>query len=107
MTPSEIVKLQAFKLKDIVSNRFIVDALLDDPANADALKKDFKNVCSLLHIKQFDELTELCTLLSLTKREVISMALTDFIPKAHAVIAEVDPFASVPGINFEVVEEGK
>lgn len=92
MTPSEVIKFQSFKLKNTLSNLFLVEPLLENPANSEDLKKDFRNVCSLLHVSQFDQLTELCTLLDLTKREVISMALTDFIPKAQALVDEINPF---------------
>lgn len=92
MTPSEVIKFQSFKLKSTLSNLFLVEPLLENPANSEDLKKDFRNVCSLLHVSQFDQLTELCTLLDLTKREVISMALTDFIPKAQALVDEINPF---------------
>ena len=92
MTPSEVIKFQSFKLKSTLGNRFMVDSILEDPANSEDLKKDFRNVCSLLHVTQFDQLTELCTLLSITKREFISMALTEFIPKAQALVDEINPF---------------
>ena len=95
MTPTEVIKFQAFKLKSTVSHRVLIDAILDDPDSAEGLKKDFRNVCSLLHVTQFDQLTELCTLLNLTKREVISMALTEFLPKAQALVDDVNPFETV------------
>ena len=95
MTPSEIIKFQALKLKSTIGNRPLLVATLDNIEFGDGDKKDFRNVCSLLHVSQFDKLTELCTLLDLTKREVISMALTDFIPKAQALVDDVDPFETL------------
>lgn len=78
---------------------------MQEPEDSELLKKDFRNVCSLLHVAQFDELTELCTLLELTKREVISMALADFTRKAKAIVEEVNPFESAAAIRSEPVEQ--
>ena len=94
MTPSETIKLQALKLKaaNEGSHPTLIDAVLENPANKEGVKKEFRNVCSLLHVVQFDQLEDLCSLLDLSKREVISMALNDFIPKANAIVLEVNPF---------------
>jgi nucleoside 2-deoxyribosyltransferase len=50
---------------------------------------------------QFDRLESLCTLLDLSKREVINMALNEFFVKADAIVAEVDPFENA----HDAVEE--
>ena len=96
MRPSEVIKHQAYRLKATVGHRVLIDALMNEPDQTEEGKKDFKNVCSLLHITQFDRLTDLCTQLDLTKREVISMALTEFIPRAEDWVAEIDPFEKFP-----------
>lgn len=94
MTPSQVIQLQALKLKQINegSSPGLADAVLENPINREALKKDFRNVCALIHVKQFEQLESLCGLLSLSKREVISLALEAFIPMANAIVKEVDPF---------------
>jgi hypothetical protein len=94
MTPSETIQLQALKLKSTVEGQFpaLVDSILENPINKEELKKEFRNVCALIHVLQFNELEKLCNLLDLSKREVISMALNDFIPKANAIVDQVNPF---------------
>lgn len=107
MNPSQLIQLQALKLKASVegSHPTLIDAVLEDPANKEGLKKEFRNVCALIHVRQFDELENLCGLLDLSKREVISMALNDFIPKAHAIVSEVNPFENSDEI--ERIQESK
>lgn len=94
MTPSQVIQLQALKLKatNEGSSPSLIDGVLENPINRDALKKDFRNVCALIHVKQFEQLESLCALLDLSKREVISLALNVFIPMANAIVKEVDPF---------------
>lgn len=102
MTPSQIIQLQALKLKSTIDGHHpgVVDSLLANPANAEEVKKDFRNVCALISPYQFDQLENLCTLLDLSKREVISMALAEFFPKANAIVSEVNPFESEIAANL-------
>jgi len=94
MTPSQIIQFQALKLKATIDGHHpqIIDSLLNDPDNKESFKKDFRNVCALITQGQFEQLENLCTLLDLSKREVISMALGEFIPMAHAIVNGVNPF---------------
>jgi hypothetical protein len=103
MTPSQTIQLQALKLKATMegSHPTLVDSILENPINKEELKKEFRNVCALIHVQQFGELENLCSLLDLSKREVISMALNDFIPKANAIVSEVNPFEHVDEILKE------
>ncbi|MDO8753664.1 MAG: hypothetical protein Q7J80_07195 [Anaerolineales bacterium] len=107
MTPSQTIQLQALKLKASIegSHPTLIDAVLEDPANQEGLKKEFRNVCALIHFQQFEQLENLCNLLDLSKREVISMALNDFIPKANAIVSDVDPFEHAEEISN--AQEGK
>jgi N-dimethylarginine dimethylaminohydrolase len=107
MTPSQNIQLQALKLKATIegSHPSLIDAILENPANKEGLKKEFRNVCALINIPQFEALESLCSLLDLSKREVISMALNDFIPKANAIVAEVNPFEHADELSS--LREGK
>ena len=107
MTPSQNIQLQALKLKATIegSHPSLIDAILENPANKEGLKKEFRNVCALISVNQFEALEELCNLLDLSKREVISMALNDFIPRANAIVSEVNPFEHADELNS--VQEGK
>lgn len=107
MTPSQTIQLQALKLKATIegSHPTLIDSILDNPANKEGLKKEFRNVCALIHVLQFEELEKLCSLLDMSKREVISMALNDFIPKANAIVSEINPFEHADEI--ERIQESK
>lgn len=83
----------------------MMDSILANPVNEEGLKKDFRNVCALIPSIQFDDLEELCDLLDLSKREVISMALNVFIPMANAIVKEVNPFEHEEAIK--ALTEGK
>jgi hypothetical protein len=94
MNASEIITLQALKLKSTIDGHHptLIDALIENPANKEELKKDFRNVCALIPSMQFERLESLCSLLDLSKREVINMALNEFFVKADAIVTEVNPF---------------
>jgi len=94
MTPSQTIQLQALKLKAVIDGQHsnLIDAILEDPDNKDTVKKEFRNVCALVSMPMFNELERLCSTLDMSKREFITLALSEFIPKADAIIAEVDPF---------------
>lgn len=94
MSPSETIQLQALKLKATLQGSFpsVIDAIIENPANAEAVKKQFRNVCALVSVAQFDALEELCNTLSMSKREVMNLALDEFLPRARAIVNAVDPF---------------
>lgn len=97
MTPSDTIRLQALKLKQLNTQGSsfpdtLLEKLLQD--NPDA-KKQFRNICALISPKLFTDVEELAGLLSLSKRSIIEMALIEFIDKAKAIIDEIDPLAGV------------
>ena len=94
MTSSETITLQALKLKasNQGSHPSLMDHVLQDPVNKEEIKKEFRNVCALVHVIQFERLESLCDVLDLSKREVMTMALDDFLTKANAIVSEVNPF---------------
>lgn len=100
MTPSQIIQLQALKLKSTIDGHHpaMMESIIENPANKEGLKKDFRNVCALIPSLQFEDLENLCTLLDLSKREVITMALNEFIPMANRIVAEVNPFENEQAI---------
>lgn len=104
MTPSQVIQLQALKLKSTIDGHHpaLLDSLIANPENAEGLKKDFRNVCALIPSFQFEQLESLCNLLDLSKREVISMALSVFIPMANTIVGEVNPFENEQAIAAAV-----
>lgn len=66
----------------------LIDKLLDqDPTQADKLTK---NVCARIPLPLAEEMENLGGLLGLNKREVITLALRDFLEKAKDTITEFD-----------------
>lgn len=67
-----------------------VDQLLDaDPEKADQITK---NVCARIPLKLAQEMEGIGGLLNLNKRELITLALHDFLDKAKATLDEFDAF---------------
>ena len=80
--------LECKKLHNGADNNRFVDALLDqNPEMAEALTK---NVCARLPIGLVEEMEGLSGLLDLNKREMITLAIIDFLEKARGVIEEFD-----------------
>ena len=101
MTPSETIRLQALKLKanNDGSHPSLIDSALENSVNKEEVKKEYRNVCALIHIGQFESLERLCNVLDLSKREVMTMALNEFLITANAIIDEVNPFENVEEIQ--------
>ena len=90
--------LECKKLHNGADNNRFVDALLDqNPEMAEALTK---NVCARLPIGLVEEMEGLSGLLDLNKREMITLALIDFLDKAKATLDEFDAWP-----KGEVVED--
>ena len=69
-------------------NADLVDHLLDqDQEKADELTK---NVCARVPLQLAKDMETLGGMLDLNKREIITMALNDFLDKANSVIDEFD-----------------
>ena len=80
--------LECKKLHNGADNNRFVDALLEqNPAMAESLTK---NVCARLPIGLVENMEELSSLLDLNKREIISLALVDFLNKAKDTLDEFD-----------------
>ena len=71
-------------------NADLVDHLLDqDPQKADELTK---NVCARVPVQLAKDMETLGGILDLNKREIITLALNDFLAKAWATLKEYDAF---------------
>lgn len=80
--------LQFKQLHDGSANGDIVDHLLtENPERADELTK---NVCARIPLVLANEMEQLGGLLSLNKREIITLAIHDFLDKARDVLEEFD-----------------
>lgn len=98
MTPSEILLLQALKLKQSAHGDYVgmnnpFDQMLAPKVEADpeAFKDEFRNICALITLPLFKDIEKLCNALDMSKREFVQLALVEFVDKANKVIAEVNP----------------
>lgn len=96
MNTREILILKTLQFKQLQQQGHsleasdLVDQLLaSDPQKADELSK---NVCARLPIHLVHELESICGLLNLNKREVITLAVEDFLEKAAATLEEFGAF---------------
>ena len=94
MRSDEIIRLQALKLKEVNSNSAgsngLLDAVLEQ--NPEVAKEKLRNICAFISPQLFDEVQSLCSLLDLSKRRFVEMALQDAIEKTHSIVNEVSPF---------------
>lgn len=58
------------------------------------VKEKMRNICAFITPELFGQIENLGNLLELSKREIVEMALLDFVEKANKVIREVDPMPS-------------
>lgn len=90
--------LECKKLHNGSDNDLFVNAIFDkNPEIAEAMTK---NVCARLPIGLVEDMEGLSGLLDLNKREMITMALIDFLEKAKATLDEFDAWP-----KGEVVED--
>lgn len=93
MDTRETLILKALEFKALNSgsgtlNNALVDHLLaHSPEQADVLTK---NVCAHVPRPLVDEMEQLGGLLGLNKREIVTLALKDFVAKAKATLDEFD-----------------
>ena len=91
MNTRETLILKALDFKNVHTGASIdglVDQLLaQNPDQADAITK---NVCARIPLTLAEEMEELGGLIGLNKREIITMAIVDFLEKAIGVMDEIN-----------------
>jgi hypothetical protein len=102
MNTHQTLMLHALKAKQLNDQGFsggdLVGNLID---GQEEVKAKMKNICAFISPELFNEVDVLTHLLELSKRQVVEMALVDFIEKANAVINEVDVFENVKDSDQE------
>lgn len=109
MNTRETLILKALKLKEqnygVGNGRFLDGLMAQDKDLADSLTK---NICARVPIELAEEMENLGGLLDLNKREIITLAVYDFLEKARGVIDEFGVFKDGPGAplgcDIEAVE---
>jgi len=91
MNTKEILTLQALKFK-----KDLLNGAQDIPTDAPAWMRDVdpgtdetRNICALISIPLFDEINNLCNVLSMSKRRFVELALRDLTEKAVQTIDEI------------------
>jgi hypothetical protein len=94
MRTEETLLLQALKLKELNTRGYSGPDLIDSVINAnpEVAKEKMRNICAFVSVELFNNVEGVCQLLSLSKRQVVEMALLDFMEKASKVIEETDAF---------------
>lgn len=93
MNTRETLILKALQFKELHTSGSsmtgdLVDHILEqNPEKADELTK---NVCARIPLQLAQEMEAIGGMLDLNKREIITMALHDFLDKAKAVVDEFD-----------------
>lgn len=105
MNTREKLILKALEFKNVHSGASIdglVDHLLaQNPEQADAITK---NVCARIPVGLAEQMEQLGGLIGLNKREIITMAIIDFLEKANGVLDEFDawPGDQQGGSNYQL-----
>jgi hypothetical protein len=93
MRSDEILRLKALQLKQLnstgVSDGRIIDHLIDQEPE---VQEKLRNICAFISPALFADVEGLCSLLDLSKREVVQMALVDLVKKAGKIVDQVNPF---------------
>jgi arsenate reductase-like glutaredoxin family protein len=95
MNTIDTLTLKALQLKQSISGSGgfpsdIVDHIIEK--NPEATKESMRNICAFISKELFAEVEQLCNNLSLSKRQLIEMALIDIIAKAHEVMTRHEVF---------------
>lgn len=91
METTEILTLQALKFKQKLLNDH-QDLSSDAPEwmlDVDPGTDDTRNICALISIPLFDEINRVSTVLSMSKRRFVELALRDLAEKANHAIENV------------------
>jgi hypothetical protein len=86
MNFDELIRYKALHLKYTSANLGFVDLLLDPKQTGVTGNMHMKNVCAMIHQNLFDQLSETCALLDISKRSFIEMALIEALNRAHEIM---------------------
>jgi hypothetical protein len=104
MNTHQTLMLQALKIKELNTQGFTAssgDLVGNLVESNEEVKVKMKNICAFITPELFGEVEEMGNLLDLSKRQIVEMALVDFLNKAQAVIQEVDVFEGVEPLKQE------
>lgn len=98
MNTTNTLTLKALLLKQsIEGGGRISDHLLEKAIEANPDQKEVRNICGFISIDLFAKVEQTCSNLSLSKRQLIEMALIDIIEKAEEIMQRHDVFEAIDG----------
>jgi Tfp pilus assembly pilus retraction ATPase PilT len=93
MKTDEILTLKALQLKSTLHNQNgsdLVDRLIEGAP--EEVKKSLRNICAFISPELFEKVEIVCNNLEMSKRQVVEMALLDFMQKVDSIMDKVGPF---------------
>lgn len=96
MRTDETLLLQVLKFKQLntkghsLGTDFLGRMIESQPE----VKEKMRNICAFISPELFEKVENLSGFLELSKREIVEMALLDFVEKANKIVEEVNPFPS-------------
>lgn len=85
MTFDDLIRYKALNLKYIASGSNLLD-LVDKGQSGIAAEIPMKNVCAMITQQLFDDLTNTCGLLDISKRVFIESAIIEALKKAESIL---------------------
>lgn len=92
MNFDETIRLQALRLKQLNTQGHTLGDSLVDKLLEQAPEGTTRNICAAVSPQMFDEVNGLCSLLEISKRRFVELALRDAIDKTGSIVNEVQPF---------------
>jgi len=96
MNTHETLLLQVLKFKQLNTRGHSLghDAVGRMIESEPEVKEKMRNICAFIAPELFEKIENLSGFLELSKREIVEMALLDFVEKANKIVEEVNPFPS-------------
>lgn len=97
MNTIDTLTLKALELKQSIHGGGFGSDMVDHiiEKNPEATKDSMRNICAFISKELFAEVEQVCNNLSLSKRQLIEMALIDIIEKANEVMIRHQVFEGV------------
>lgn len=88
MNFNDLIRYKALHLKYVTDNQGLVDMVLDENNPNVTGNLPLKNVCAMIPLDLFDDLTSTCALLDISKRVFIQEAIFEALAKANKILIE-------------------
>lgn len=92
MNLDETIRLQALKQKQLTTQGSDIDLVDFVLRHQPEVPEQMRNICATISASLFNEVENCCSMLDLSKRRFVELALQDALAKAATIIDEVDPF---------------